>query len=229
MNAETNKIPAPILAASIAEKYTPAGTEEEKTLWTDVGRAFPHANSEGWQLKVRAGLSLSGTVVLKQIRTEGSPVLPVAQNQLVAYVVDEFDGAGGQKRRIWTEIGRAFPHKRGFGFNLMIRQGLSINGTIVLRAPTEDGGRPFADGTTHRSAPLKQMPGADEVSGLVAKLQVLAEANTDAIDVLSRLLGDDDFAGPEFEDYRLQVQIVLLLLRDAALGPTDCVPGEITT
>ncbi|WP_440569530.1 hypothetical protein [Stenotrophomonas sp. STK17_22] len=220
MNTSTKIHPAPQLTAAIAEKYTPQGASEEKTYWTDVGRAFPHANSDGWQLVVRAGLSVSGTVVLSQVRADGIASLPPTTSHFVAYVVDQFDDAAGEKRRTWTEIGRAFPHKKGYGFNLIICRGLSVSGTIVLRAPTETAPRPFADGAAPDSSSLKSGTSADAAD--LAKLQALSAANADAVDLIGRLLGEDEFAAPEFDLYRMQLQIVWMLLVDAASPGTPC-------
>lgn len=220
MNTMTKNQAAPQMTAAIAEKYTPQGATEEKTYWTEVGRAFPHAKSDGWQLVVRTGLSVSGTLVLSQVRAEGIAPLPPTTSHFVAYVVDEFDDAAGDKRRTWTEVGRAFPHKKGYGFNLIIRRGLSVSGTIVLRAPTETAPRPFADGTALNRSSLK--PGASAGAADLAKLLALSAANTDAVDLIGRLLGEDEFAAPEFDLYRMQLQIVWMLLMDAASPGSPC-------
>lgn len=50
---------------------------------------------------------------------------------LHAFVVEDYnrDGVDGA---YWTEVGIAFPHKDGDGFNLVIRKGISVSGKIVL-------------------------------------------------------------------------------------------------
>ena len=48
-----------------------------------------------------------------------------------AFTVREFE-AGGEKRREWTRIGVAFPHKDGKGFNVIL-QALPVDGRIELR------------------------------------------------------------------------------------------------
>ena len=51
--------------------------------------------------------------------------------RLDAFVVREYE-AGGEKRRDWTRIGVAFPHKDGKGFNVIL-QALPVDGRIELR------------------------------------------------------------------------------------------------
>lgn len=46
------------------------------------------------------------------------------------FTVEKRDG----KDDYWTEIGAAFPHKDGKGFNLQLRA-LPLDGKLVLRAP----------------------------------------------------------------------------------------------
>ena len=48
-----------------------------------------------------------------------------------AFTVREFE-AGGEKRRDWTRIGVAFPHRDGKGFNVIL-QALPVDGRIELR------------------------------------------------------------------------------------------------
>ncbi len=48
-----------------------------------------------------------------------------------AFTVREFE-AGGEKRRDWTRIGVAFPHKDGKGYSLIL-QALPVDGKVELR------------------------------------------------------------------------------------------------
>ena len=38
---------------------------------------------------------------------------------------------------IWTEIGVIWPHKSGNGFDLVVREGISVSGRIVCTEPKE--------------------------------------------------------------------------------------------
>ena len=40
-------------------------------------------------------------------------------------------------KAIWTRIGSVFPHKNGNGFDIVIREGLSVSGRIVCTEPKE--------------------------------------------------------------------------------------------
>ena len=138
----TSSTAAPFrLQASVVEKYTPEGTTEEQSYWTEVGRAFAHSDGKGYNLAVRQGLSLSGSVVLTSARAEeGAPAPEYPEchkaKYLEASVVEKYTPEGStEERAVWTPIGRAFPHRNGAGFNLQIRQGLAVFGSIVLRMP----------------------------------------------------------------------------------------------
>ncbi|MGS0621262.1 hypothetical protein NO430_21975 (plasmid) [Xanthomonas oryzae pv. oryzae] len=68
---------------------------------------------------------------------------------LIANVVERYTGRDGSEQSHWTDVGIAFPHKSGEGFNLVIRQGLAVSGTIVLttkkaREEAEGGAAPEA-------------------------------------------------------------------------------------
>ncbi|WP_080931902.1 hypothetical protein [Xanthomonas albilineans] len=68
---------------------------------------------------------------------------------LVANVVDRYNSRDGSEQTHWTEVGIAFPHRSGEGFNLVIRPGLAVSGTIVLttkkaRDEEEGGAAPEA-------------------------------------------------------------------------------------
>jgi hypothetical protein len=64
----------------------------------------------------------------------------IAQRTLRASVVETYKGAGGEDKNHWTDVGVAFPHKDGKGYNIVIRKGISLSGEIVLREsePKED-------------------------------------------------------------------------------------------
>ena len=54
-----------------------------------------------------------------------------ATERMDAFTVREFE-AGGEKRRDWTRIGVAFPHKDGKGYSLIL-QALPVDGKVELR------------------------------------------------------------------------------------------------
>lgn len=67
---------------------------------------------------------------------------------LQASVVEEYKNKEGKDDTYWTEVGVAFPHKDGPGYNLVIRTGLSVSGKIVLTAKkprTDDSGAGFPE------------------------------------------------------------------------------------
>ncbi|WP_407084369.1 hypothetical protein [Xanthomonas campestris] len=134
------------LSVSIAEKYTPAGSTEEKTHWTDVGRAFAHRDGAGWSVTLRAGLAVMGTLSLREPRKEGAEPLERPDNLpafLEVCVVETYTGSEDREMTHWTDVGRAFPHKDGCGFNIVLRQNLAVHGKMVLRQPRAEEQRPF--------------------------------------------------------------------------------------
>jgi len=52
-----------------------------------------------------------------------------------AYVVSTPKKEGD--KGIWTEIGAIWPHKNGNGFDLVIREGISVSGRIVCTEPKD--------------------------------------------------------------------------------------------
>ena len=52
-----------------------------------------------------------------------------------AYVVSTPNKEG--EKAFWTEIGSVWPHKNGKGFDVVIREGLSVHGRIVCTEPKE--------------------------------------------------------------------------------------------
>lgn len=66
----------------------------------------------------------------------------------IASVTDTYTDGKGQEQNYWTDVGVAFPHKDGAGFNVVIRKNLSVSGTIVLRVPRSvDKEKPQEDGS----------------------------------------------------------------------------------
>ncbi len=53
----------------------------------------------------------------------------------IASVSESYTDAGGKEQNYWTDVGVAFPHRDGEGFNVVIRKGLSVSGTLILRTP----------------------------------------------------------------------------------------------
>lgn len=64
----------------------------------------------------------------------------------IASVTETFKGSDGKENTYWTDVGVAFPHKDGDGFNVVIRKGLSVSGTLVLRTPRQGDKEKPADG-----------------------------------------------------------------------------------
>jgi hypothetical protein len=52
-----------------------------------------------------------------------------------AYVVSTPKKEGN--KGIWTEIGAVWSHKNGKGFDLVIREGISVSGRIVCTEPKD--------------------------------------------------------------------------------------------
>ena len=59
------------------------------------------------------------------------------KTHLNAYVVNEI-GKGDNKRDQWTRVGTVFPFKEGEGFHLVIPEGISISGKVVIRPAKSD-------------------------------------------------------------------------------------------
>lgn len=56
-----------------------------------------------------------------------------------AYVVSTPKKEG--EKGMWTEIGAVWPHKNGKGFDVVIREGVSVHGRIVCTEPKENESR----------------------------------------------------------------------------------------
>ena len=55
----------------------------------------------------------------------------------IAYhVKDTTAGETGEKRGVWTQVGAAWPHADGKGFNLMLDV-VPLDGRVTLRMPSE--------------------------------------------------------------------------------------------
>jgi len=59
------------------------------------------------------------------------------KEHLNAYVVNEI-GKGDSKREIWTRVGTLFPFENSEGYHLVIPDGISVSGTIVVRPAKKD-------------------------------------------------------------------------------------------
>lgn len=46
------------------------------------------------------------------------------------------DKASGEVKTFWHRAGTAFPHKKGEGFNLVIPEGMSISGRVLMMERT---------------------------------------------------------------------------------------------
>ena len=51
-----------------------------------------------------------------------------------AFIVEK----NGQDESFWTEVGAAWSHEDGQGFNLSIKKGLSVSGQLVLRTVKDE-------------------------------------------------------------------------------------------
>ena len=56
----------------------------------------------------------------------------------LAYVVIE-PNQGGYSKATWREVGAVWPHKNGTGFDLVIPDGISLSGRIVITEQKEAG------------------------------------------------------------------------------------------
>ena len=56
----------------------------------------------------------------------------------------------GTPRKFFTNVGAAFPHKNGGGITVLVRQGISVHGELVLFPPRERSAQPAAKSTTRR-------------------------------------------------------------------------------
>ena len=52
-----------------------------------------------------------------------------------AYVVSSPKKEGDKS--VWTQIGSVWPHNSGNGFDVVIREGISVNGRIVCTEPKD--------------------------------------------------------------------------------------------
>jgi hypothetical protein len=50
-----------------------------------------------------------------------------------AYVVT--NAKGEKKKAFWREVGVAWPHNRGGGFDIVIHEGISVSGRLVCATP----------------------------------------------------------------------------------------------
>ena len=60
-------------------------------------------------------------------------------NQLpshLAYVVTE-SNAGGKRRSHWHRVGAVWSHKDGVGFDVVLAEGIAVNGRIVCTVPRD--------------------------------------------------------------------------------------------
>ncbi len=56
----------------------------------------------------------------------------------------------GTPRKFFTNVGAAFPHKNGGGITVLIRQGISVGGELVLFPPRERNTQSAAKSATRR-------------------------------------------------------------------------------
>jgi hypothetical protein len=54
-----------------------------------------------------------------------------------AYVVSQAK-PGTDQKGFWHEVGVVWPHKSGKGFDVVIHEGISVNGRIVCTEPKKD-------------------------------------------------------------------------------------------
>lgn len=50
-------------------------------------------------------------------------------DNLNVYVVEEY---GDSNKKLYTQVGTAFPHKQGGGFNIVLRKGISVSDRLVV-------------------------------------------------------------------------------------------------
>ena len=61
----------------------------------------------------------------------------------------------GTPRKFFTNVGAAFPHKNGGGITVLIRQGISVGGELVLFPPRERNTQSAAKTTRRRTSKAK--------------------------------------------------------------------------
>ena len=52
-----------------------------------------------------------------------------------AYIVVNAKAGSEKRKAFWREVGVAWPHKRGGGFDIVIHEGLSVSGRLVCSTP----------------------------------------------------------------------------------------------
>jgi len=66
-----------------------------------------------------------------------------------AYITEDYtDKKTGEEKTSFTNVGTAFPHKKGNGFNLVIPDGLAISGRILITERKAKDGQPDAEATS---------------------------------------------------------------------------------
>ena len=96
----------------------------------EAGISSPHP-SEAHQPAARAASNRNTHQPENSMNTNTKTSSTETTERMDAFTVRE-DEAGGEKRRDWTRIGVAFPHKDGKGFNVIL-QALPLDGRIELR------------------------------------------------------------------------------------------------
>lgn len=54
------------------------------------------------------------------------------------YITEEFKDGEGKDQTLRTKVGAAFPHSKGGGFNIVLRNGLAVSGRLVVFPPKDD-------------------------------------------------------------------------------------------
>ena len=63
-----------------------------------------------------------------------------------AYITEDYkDKNTGEEKTSFTNVGTAFPHKDGKGFNLVIPNGLALSGKVLIRERKGKDDQPDAE------------------------------------------------------------------------------------
>jgi hypothetical protein len=63
------------------------------------------------------------------------PSRPDRGPRLIANIVVPYKDGNNEEQEKWVEVGAAFPHDNGKGYNVVLHPGLAVSGKIVLTLP----------------------------------------------------------------------------------------------
>jgi hypothetical protein len=81
------------------------------------------------RLALSAGEVISSAAIMQPINEEREDQMSKPTH--IAYVVTN-PKEGSEKDAVWNKVGAVWPHKNGNGFDLVIPEGISLSGRIVI-------------------------------------------------------------------------------------------------